>query len=497
MYALPVILLARLHQFAIDARRKNRTWHYFAWSAVAAVIAALLFSLGTALVALLFYVRLWWLGLIMGGVLVLPIVGPTLVRHVLVPLGAYRLAYYLGWASRPGKDPTAYGLVAAAWAVSARPSGTGEVWVARKRDERLPLGDAEVITTALLAGSRGDIATARLLMRSALLMVENHPMVRELAGEWMACDAIERGALAELADDAATARWPATPLTYFLEAVALRRMGIPNAPSTRELWARWLLAPKRRATAALRDGAVPPPPANLTESETPTADPSDAPPPERAPLPRAIAAHLAFSSGAASETSLGATVRAWDAALSDGATHSWLARRALELDAPLGAVDRALREVAAVVTSDLSRIADAAQLGAPMSHGPIGDGLARRLRHGRLDSLEAGFTRWLQRRHDGEHHSAIDEWREFIALQSAYTAAVTAGGTDLRRLAFPHAYSAGTSMSAWLWNTRSEYGLSHAISKWLLDEALAVGDTEAIELGHRNCDLYVPTRNDK
>jgi hypothetical protein len=49
-------------------------------------------------------------------------------------------------------------------------------------------------------------------------------------------------------------------------------------------------------------------------------------------------------------------------------------------------------------------------------------------------------------------------------------------------------------MAAWLWNKRGEYALSHAISKWLLSEALAVGDTEAIELGHRNCSLSVPTK---
>jgi hypothetical protein len=36
--------------------------------------------------------------------------------------------------------------------------------------------------------------------------------------------------------------------------------------------------------------------------------------------------------------------------------------------------------------------------------------------------------------------------------------------------------------------------VSHAISKWLLAEALLVGDAEAIELGHRNCSLAVPTR---
>src|SRR5665647_449582 len=122
MYALPVILLSRLHRFAIDARRKNRTWHYFAWSGVAALIATILFAFATAFVGLLFYVKLWWLALVMMGLLLLPVIGPTLVRHVLVPLGAYRLAYYLGWASRPGKDPTAYGLVAAAWAQAAKPS---------------------------------------------------------------------------------------------------------------------------------------------------------------------------------------------------------------------------------------------------------------------------------------------------------------------------------------------------------------------------------------
>jgi len=52
----------------------------------------------------------------------------------------------------------------------------------------------------------------------------------------------------------------------------------------------------------------------------------------------------------------------------------------------------------------------------------------------------------------------------------------------------------GTNMAAWLWNARKEYALSHAISAWLLTEALAVGDTEAIELCTRNVSLSVPTR---
>ena len=497
MYALPFLLIWKLHQFALDARRKNRTGAYFGWSAVAAITGTLLFAVGAALVYLFFYVGAWWLALILAGVMLTPIAGPLLIRRVLVPLGLYRLAYYIGYAARPGKDPIAYGLACAGWALGADPTGTGEVWISRRRDVRQPLGDAEVVATAFISAARGDAQTARTLLRSVLLLVEDHPTVRELAGEWLACDAAERGAWSELADDARNARYPATPLTWFLEGVALRRTGSETAPSMRELRGRWLLAPARRTTRellALAAQTVPTRPAPADESPAPT-DTTDASPPERAPLPRAIAAHLAFNTGTPSALALGATVRAWDAALSDGATHSWLARRALELDAPLGAVDKALREVASAVTNDLARIADAAQLGAPASHGPVGDALGRHLRHGRLDSLEAGFTRWANRRTDGEAHAAIDEWREFVALKAAYTAAVEAGGLELRRLAFPHAFSTGSNMAAWLWNARNEYPLSHAISRWLLAEALLVGDAEAIELGHRNCGLYVPTRD--
>src|SRR5262245_41893561 len=91
-------------------------------------------------------------------------------------------------------------------------------------------------------------------------------------------------------------------------------------------------------------------------------------------------------------------------------------------------------------------------------------------------------------------HPAIDEWWEFLALRTAYDVAVIVGGLELRRLAFLHVFSKGSNMAAWLWNKREEYALSHAISKWLLDEALAVGDVEAIELGHRNCAFAVPIR---
>jgi hypothetical protein len=394
------------------------------------------------------------------------------------------------------RDSDAYALCCAAWAHAARPRPGDEAWIIARRDKRRPLGDSEIVVTALLAAGRGDAVTARELMASVEHIVEVHPLVRELAGEWLAVDAAERGAWSELVASAAAATFPASSLTFFLEGIAAARMGASNAPGAFELQMRWLMAPHRRTTFGLlqrADVAMPP----GAPSEAPaTGEPNDgdAQPPERGALPKAVASHLHLANRAANATGLALTVQAWDAALSDPATREWLARRALELDAPLGAADRAIRDVATSVTDELARLADAAGLAAPVAHGPVGDALARRLRHGRLDALEAGFTRWVNRRHDGAVRAPIDEWREWCALRAAYNAAVTAGGLELRRLAFPHAYSSGNSMAVWLWNTRNEYALSHAISRWLLGEALAVGDTEAIDLCTRNCKLTVPTR---
>ena len=489
MFALPYIAFIRLHRAALDARRRVRTWPYYAYSVAAGLLAGVLVGIAAMASYYMVLVGLWYLALIIIAFFVVPPMQPLLQRHVLVPLGAVRSAFWVAHFVSM-KDSDAYALCCAAWAHAGKPTGAGEAWIIARRDKRRPLGDAEIAVTALLAAGRGDATTCRDLLRSLELIVENHPMVRELAGEWLAVDAADRGAWAEIAEAAAATRYPASTLTYLLEGLAAARTGAVGAPGGGELRARWLLAPHRRVTLGLLPVDVA---AEIPVRPAPSEQPVETPP-ERPPLPRAVAAHLHLANRAANATGLALTVQAWDAALSDPATRDWIARRALELDAPLGAADRALRDVASDVTDELARLAEAAGLGAPPAHGPVGDALARRLRHGRLDALEAAFTRWADRRHDGAVRAPIDEWREFCALRAAYEAAATAGGLELRRLAFPHAYSKGNSMAVWLWNTRSEYALSHAISRWLLAEAMKVGDSEAIELCTRNVRLSVPTR---
>jgi hypothetical protein len=490
MYALPYIVIIRLHRMALDARRRDRTWRYYAYSVIAGLLAGVLTAIAVFAAWAMFYIGWWPLGIAMIVLFVLPPIQPVVNRNLLVPLGLVRTSFWLAhFVSMDDSD--AYALCCAAWAHSMKPTPEGEAWIAARRDKRVPLGDAEIIVTALLASSRGDVDTTRQLMRSTAEMVENHPLVRELAGEWLAVDAVERGAWTELYADAIAARWPASALTFLLEGIAARKLEAAGAPSMHELRARWLLAPHRGATLRLLAHAASP----MAATNVVTMTPPDSSTVAAAALPRAVAAHLELSAQLApSAERFADAVGAWDHALVDAETQTWLARRAIELDAPSGAVDRAIRDVATAVSDELARIADIASLGAPPSRGPVGDVLARRLRHGRLDALEAAFTRWEERRHAGAIRAPIDEWREWVALRAAYDAAVSAGGLELRRLAFPHAYSKGTSMAVWLWNTRNEYALSHAISKWLLSEALAVGDTEAIELCSRNVKLTVPTR---
>jgi len=503
VFALPYLIFRKLHQLAIDARRASRTSKYLAHSALAALAVVVMLVAGIGLTTWLVIWGLWYVAIGTLLFMIAPPIAHLAIRHVAVPLGLVRVAHYLGavFAHATGKDADAYGYAVGAWALSCKPSPGGEAWLARHREARTPLGDAEVVVTAMIATARGDADNARLLLRSITMLVEDHPAVRELAGEWLAVDAAARGAWSELHADATAATFPATPLTFFLEGCAARHASAEGAPGDTELWGRWIMAPHRRATRPLLDAAraatADRPPSEASPTSGTTAEPAD----PGASLPAAIAAHLALGGdpAAATRDQLADAVAAWDGALEDAATRAWIAHRAALLEAPLGSADRALRDVAAAVVDELAAIAEVARLGAPPSTGelgPVGEGLARRLRHGRLDALEDAFTRWADRRtvKTDTPRSGIDEWREFVALHAAHGAAVSAGGLELRRLAFPKTFTNGNSMAAWLWNERNEYAISHAISRWLLDEALAVGDTEAIELGYRNCALEIPTR---
>ena len=51
---------------------------------------------------------------------------------------------------------------------------------------------------------------------------------------------------------------------------------------------------------------------------------------------------------------------------------------------------------------------------------------------------------------------------------------------------FPDIHLYVCNYAVWLWNERKEYGISTPLFRWLLAEAEAVGDEEAIILQRKN-----------
>jgi hypothetical protein len=497
-----VVLLHAAHRRAVDARRAGRAGRYALYAVLSGVTQAIALAIAIGM-----FVALWTaaapLAIALALVTAVPFLGPTLVRHVLAPLGAVRLAHYVGAVSiASGKDAAAHGLVTGAWAQLRRPSARGEAWLEAKRAARGTTGDAEIVASGLLALARGDTAGGRTLLASAGLVKERHAAARELAAECLAAIDVEAGDFAAILARAAQPRtWPASPLTILIEGCAQRITGAPGAPAPATLWTRWALAPRRRQTRALVARAIAAAPRTRADQPdqpaaapaTNTAEPAAAP----AAWPAAITAHVdVLRARRPDRAALAGAARAWDAALADADVRLWLYQRAAELAAPPDTGEAATRELRAQIAADLAELADLAQVATVDDGSAIATEIARQARGHRLATLELAFAAWEDRARARTELPPIDEWRAFLSLRASYDQAVAAGGMELRRLAFPHALGAAGTVSAWLWNQRKEHILSHAISVWLLAEAQAVGDASAIENESANCRLRVPIRSE-
>ena len=118
--------------------------------------------------------------------------------------------------------------------------------------------------------------------------------------------------------------------------------------------------------------------------------------------------------------------------------------------------------------------------------------IGRRARRELLTRLELTCDRIGDRARDDRNLDAIDELRTFAAVRRAYEQAAIQGGADLERLAYPHVHGELLTWTVWLWNQRHEYLLSHLVTAWLYERALAVGDAEAIELHGANGAIAIP-----
>jgi hypothetical protein len=423
----------------------------------------------------------------------------TVARRVLIPLGMSRSARFFsslaGWTW--SRDRRGGGLVAGAWAILHQkvPGREDMARLEAARDAAPVLSAAQVLATGLLAAARGDLESARALLGSVEeLGARTAPtMVHALAREWLVADAAERGQWARVATLAGgdSGRAPAarTRATRLLGAVAARFMGRDDAPGTAWLWLLWLLAPCRRHSFALvrrarmapaRKGPTPAPVDHRLETTLRPDHYADA-----------LSAHvyaLARDPSRLGADDLERLADAWDRALADPATRHMVMQRAAVLGARSG--ERVLHDLSETVARDIAGMARAA--GVTLTEREFASptlGQAQSWLHNELlGEIEIAFDALQIRVMDKRTLSSIDEWREWLSLRAVYARAAGLGGLELRRLAFPHVHHTVCKLAVWLWNQRDEHLMANAMFRWLLDEALAVGDAEAIELQSRNWD---------
>jgi len=242
-------------------------------------------------------------------------------------------------------------------------------------------------------------------------------------------------AWSELVDTPRCREWPDDALTYPARghrglattfASGARRAaravgamaGFASPRVTRALVARCAPA----ASAHARFDAIQPAEHIATPPKTSRSDPrrcrARSPSPCRSVPARHAASSLAFTSDAwDTRSAMPPPAPGWRAAPS-----SSILRRSVAVGAR-----RARLTWAGCRPRRSRRVAEAARLGAPaMPLGPVGGGLARRLRHGRLDSLESAFSRGPAPPRQHRRTRRSTKWREFIhrAVDPAYHAAV-------------------------------------------------------------------------
>lgn len=519
------------------ARRDHRDATFLLYTALAALGDAFAISISVGLVLTVIAIGAWDAALAIALVAAILILPRPLAHGVAVPRGWWRVAYWLvqiDELGRAGSDlPARLAAARAAARVGSPPAASA--WLADGRRARLDA--TEVAVQAILAHGRGERDDARGLFLTIAAFAEPAPEAREVAAEWLAVDDAARGGWATLvargAERARPSRgahrrpaairadadagageplWPATSLTYLLEGVGTRLLGLADAPSTANLWLRWLEAPARRQTRPLVARAIaarPAAPASATSTaaSTSAASASASPTTDRpgdAPAARAATAALTAALGAHARALQAGTVEdvaaaaiAWDATIATSSLAVAVARRAIELGAPVDAGDRALAALDDQVVGELAALIERRALPLPALHArapgsPLLAAVARRARRDMLARLELTCDRIGDRTHAERSIDPIDELRTFVAVRRAYDDAAAQGGVELERLAFPHVHGELSSWTVWLWNERAQHLLSHLITTWLFERALAVGDAEAIELHGANGAIPVP-----
>lgn len=418
-----------------------------------------------------------------------------LTRAVLVPLGRWRLAYYVGSQARLVWPEGGGGLVAAAWALLRRRGAPPPRAVAflEAKLRAGSLGGAHIAGAGLLAAARGDEATARRLLESLeLLDPRAHRAAHRVARDFLIAAAAEAGDW-DRARRLGGAGFPVSRLGRFVAAAAARLAGAPEAPSDAALRGLWLMAPRRLRTWPLLRRALAVRFAAAPRWRTPMSVDVEAAPAD--PMGRALAIHVELldrPTGRVELDDLELLGASWDAAVDSGVLEDVARRRSADLGAEGAA--RVAAEFREQIDDEIAGLVRGAGVCIELLHkgSPTLERAARRVREALLTEIELAFTALEVRTEENRRLPGIDEWRELLALRQLHAETARIGGLPLRRVAFQQLHGPACNFGAWLWNDRNQGLIAEVIFQWLLGEATVVGDSEAVELQRRN--VAVATR---
>lgn len=409
-----------------------------------------------------------------------------IARGVLVPLGKPLLAYHLAALSTVvwRRDRWGGAMVAGAWAVLRQPEPSLDDvdWLESRVDADDTITPSIVLAQGLLCAARGDDAGAE---RWIAAVEDFDPRVipfaaRRLARDWRVTHAAANGywgRVEALADEPFPRSWA----TRFLGAVAKRLLDRPDAPSNAALWFAWALSRGHGQTIDLLNLALRARPRRKVANPAPAARPA---PPDL--LGRAIEGHVTLLEGdKPTRDGLVEVAGAWDALFADGRFDERLLARAEALGAHKGAEAR--QRLAREIEEDLAALVRLGEIPvAGLDSSPTLAAAARAVRDDLLAEIELSGAALARRIEAKRELPPLDELREFLALRDAWERAVRLGGDDLRRLAFRRVHDPVCSLAVWLFNTRGQRPLGNALFRWLLMEALAVGDQPSIQLQGKN-----------
>jgi hypothetical protein len=480
--AVAILIMIGVLQL-LNGRRGTRARDTPSYSSQVGYVALTLFILLPLTLSQLMYWLdgEWWRApFVLGG---LALCFPwTTTRWVFIPLGWPRVAYYFGYltAWSWGADPKGGRVLAAAWALlrARTPSARYRTQLEQYLENTcIPKRGAALVASGLLAASRGDLETARLLCRGMTHLARKIAprLARKIALEWSLADAAAHGQWRDVVELARSGSGSYTFAAFFRDS-ALRLLGDPRVGRF-VLGARWVLARRWVSTWPLLERAWRAPPLSVPPEKLPGM-------PATEPLEHALECHAALARVPAGheQAAFSSAVRAWDLAL-DSMRVRDLAEERSRGGGPGVDPTEALETLQREVTEELAAWALAHELplhslatGSTLLEAVMDQACNEQLE--RIESSAEAMSRRVEEKRPLTFSHVGEEWRDFLLLQRQCARVTAMGGQDARRLAFEAVNVPLCNLGAWLFNERRELAIANGMFRWLLAESHVVGSLE-------------------